>query len=334
MKRKLLLICFLLFVLSEGFSTVVFPHERLNVSAAGFLPSALGELRERGVFVVFDTEGRPVGFIENGTFWTSIRYGNLTVLPFSNNSDYVVGSFSLWEAVREMGKLRFEEGVRIDEELLKEEDYLRYVYYSQRYGSLESYLKDYFGIDTGKEAADFLSRLRIEEAADLESVFEALERGEVGYTQYLEILDALERITGSKLLDHLDKETKRALERYLKEIEREVAKRALREILDSIGKEELNLLRKILRHLDYRTLYEIARDYVREAARTGELDRIMENLRRIQDPAKEAMKEAALQGLKALSRVNVLEYLPKSLSYYLLIIAFVLLVVVLRGVVS
>ena len=73
---------------------------------------------------------------------------------------------------------------------------------------------------------------------------------------------------------------------------------------------------------------------MREAARTGELDRIMENLRRIQDPAKEAMKEAALQGLKALSRVNVLEYLPKSLSYYLLIIAFVLLVVVLRGVVS
>ena len=130
----------------------------------------------------------------------------------------------------------------------------------------------------------------------------------------------------------VDEETRKEIERYIEKIEREIAERAVKEILENLDKEELRLIYEFLKHLDYKTIYKIARDYIREIARSGELEKIMESLNEVREPAKEALIEMAKKGIKELSKVRIWEYLPRRFSYYLLALSLFISALILRGV--
>lgn len=318
------------FVLSSAFAEVVFPDAEGEFRAVSFMPSALAELREEGKFVLFDEEGVPYGFIDEGEFAETIKYGGLELFAPDEKEGVVVGGSNLGDAAKGLANMRFEQGTDVDWDLLREQDFTKYAYYSQRYGSLENYLTDGLGLDTKSEAVDFLNGLEPSAANEFLDVFRALEGGQVGFSHYKELMEALEHINMDELSEQLDPETLAQLEEFMDEVQKEMAKDVIDEVLKNIGPEELELLYKILKELDYSTLYEIARDYVRELARDGTLDEIGEALSESEVPKEvvDSFGNAASEMLKN----RILDFLPKNFAYYLLGAAVVVLVWSLRSV--
>ncbi|MBR9680309.1 MAG: hypothetical protein GOU98_00620 [Candidatus Altiarchaeota archaeon] len=328
MSRKLLLIFMISSVLSSGFSEVIFPDDNKTIIATSFLPSALGELELQEKFVLFDELGIPYGFIENGTFKDSITYGNLTLIP--GNDGLVIGSSQMELAAKEMALLRIEGGMNFDDEILRDEDFLKYAYYSQRYGSLENYLEDGLGLDSASEAIDFLDNLDPNLANEFLNMYDAIDMGEVGYSHYDEILDALNKINDEDLSKYLDQETLDEIQSKLGEINEDITRKALDQIKNNIGKEEMELLYKLLKELDYDAIYKIARDYMRELARDGTLDKMGDAIKEsnIGDEVKSEFGKAA----KEMITKTMWDYMPKDIGYYLIGAGAIFLALTLRRV--
>lgn len=329
MSRSLLAILLLSLVWISAWS-VVLPSENRTVEAVSFLPSALQELKEQGVYVLFDEQGHPYGFVKDGVFTDAIKYGALTVRPYSGQGGEVVGSSSMAEAAKEIARLRMEQGESVDWELLQQEDFLKYAYYSQRYKSLQDFVQKGLGLDTKQQAIDFLNSLEPSEANEFLSIFDALDNGKVSPSQYKELLDTLDSINQKDLSKYLDQQTLQNVNDFLDQVKKQAAEKALKSILDDFKPEELKTLYKILRKLDYKTVYEIARDYVREMARDGTLDQIEKNLQNARIP--ESAKSAFADSAKEFVKQHFWDFVPNNLSYYLLGLALIALTLALRGV--
>ena len=129
MRKSLFLIYLISLVMFNVSATFVVPGSNDEVFAASFLPSALSELENQSKFVLFNEEGFPYGFIDNGSFVTSLQYGNLTILPYLGKEGVIIGSSSLEDASLDMASLRSEYGEEIDWDILRETDFSKYAYY-------------------------------------------------------------------------------------------------------------------------------------------------------------------------------------------------------------
>ncbi len=315
MKKKLFLLSLISFALFSTGATVVLPDSTGEYHVAGFLPSALEELKEQGKFVLFDEKGIPYGFVENGEFKDSIEYGGLKLFPPEGEEGVIVGSGSISEASKEVASMRFDRGMDVDWNLLREQDFTRYAYYSQRYGSLGKFLEEGMGINTRAEALELLKGLQPSEANELLDIFRALEENQVGYSHYKELLDHYEKNFGD-LSKQLDPGTLSKLNEFMNEVRKEAAEQLLREALKNIGPEELKLLYELLKGMDYGTLYELARDYTRELARDGTLDEIGKALKE-SGVGKEILDEFS-RATGEMLRTHIWELLPRDFTYYLL----------------
>ncbi|MBR9689491.1 MAG: hypothetical protein GOV01_01160 [Candidatus Altiarchaeota archaeon] len=330
MNKKLFLIFLTSFVLCKASAEVVFPSQNDTVNAASFLPSALSELEEQGTFVLFTDEGFPFGFVQDGEYTDSIKYGNLTVLPQSEAGETIIGGSSMEVAAEEIAKLRLDQGEEFDQELLRQEDFLKYAYYSQRYDGLEEFLKDGMGIDSKSKALDLLNNLEPSMANEFLDMYSALETGQVGYSHFNEIADALSKINHEDLTKYIDEDKLKEINDVIDKIKEEVTRKALDEILENVGEDELELLFNLLKQLDYDTIYQIARDYTRQLARDGTLDKISDVMKesKIGDEIKDQFGDAAKNFVKN----KFLDILPKNISYYILAIAVIVVTLSLRRV--
>jgi hypothetical protein len=328
--RGLFLIFLISSVLCEGFSTVVLPEENLTVSPVSFLPSALEELETEGIYVLFDDEGFPFGFIENGTFTSNVTYGNLTLQSYAGEGEWVIGGSEIVNLSEEMAAARLNQGIDADWELLQETDFTKYTYYSQRYDSLEDFLVEDMSLDTLTESVQFLNSLDPSLSNEMMNIFEAALEKKVGYSHYSEILDALEKINDRDLKSLLDPETVSKLEEFTEKIKNEIAEKAVKEILENFDKEDLKLLYDMIKRIDKKQIYEIARDYMRSLARDGTLDKIGESLKNIQisDEVKQGFSDAAKKFLTK----DLVEFLPKNAGYYLLAAGALIFILTLRRV--
>ena len=329
MRKRLLIIFLTSLVLCSVQADVVLPSENKTVYAASFLPSALDELKEEGTYVLFDDSGHPYGFVKNGSFADSVQYGNLTLLPFPGENGSVIGGSSVDDAARDVANLRSQQGEELDWDILREEDFLKYAYYSQRYDGLGDFLTEGKGIDTRKESIDLLNGLEPSLANEFLSVYEALDRNQVGYSHYEQLLGELNEINGQDLSDYLDEETLEQVNDFMNEVRKEIVEEALTEILKNIGEDELRLLYELLRHLDLSTIYEIARDYIREMARDGTLDEIGDSLK---DSVAPEITEKFMDAGSEFVRDKLWDVLPKNFNYYLLAASAIILVISLRKV--
>lgn len=331
MKNKKLFLIFLISsVLCEGFSTVVLPGENRTVSPVSFLPSALEDLEQDGIYVLFDDEGFPFGFIENGTFAGNVTYENLTLLPYAGEGEWIVGGSEIVNLSEEMAAARFSQGIDADWELLQETDFMKYAYYSQRYDSLEDFLVNDLSLDTLTESVQFLNSLDPSLSNEMMNVFEAAIEKKVGYSQYSEILDALEKINDRDLKKLLDHETISKLEKFTEKIKNEIAEKAVKEILKNFDKEGLKLLYDMIKRIDKKQIYEIARDYMRSLARDGTLDKIGEAMKNIR--ISNEMKQGFADAAKKFLTKDLVEFLPKNAGYYLLAVGALAFILTLRGV--
>ncbi|MBR9679481.1 MAG: hypothetical protein GOU99_00320, partial [Candidatus Altiarchaeota archaeon] len=87
---------------------------------------------------------------------------------------------------------------------------------------------------------------------------------------------------------------------------------------------------KLLRQLDLSTIYEIARDYVREMARDGSLDQLGDALEGVEIP--DSVKKSFANSATEFVKNKLWDMLPKNLNYYLLAFAVIILTFALRGV--
>ncbi len=308
---------------------VVLPGEKATVSALSLMPSALEELKEQGIFVLFDDAGRPYGFVQNGSFVDEIKYGNLTIKPYSEGSEVIVGSSELEKMAGDVAAARSQLGTSFDSQLLRKEDFLKYVYYNQRYGGLEGYLKD-MGLDSKQAAIDFLNQIEPSEANEFLDIYDALDSKQLGYSHYKMLLDALDRLNGEDLSKYMDPEKAEELQKRLDELEKQVSEEMLKELLRNFDRDELKLLQEVLRRVDYKTIYRIARDYVREAARDGTLDRTLEDLKGAEVP--DEVKRGAVDAARDFARNRASDFIPKKFAYYAVAIAAIALTFALRGV--
>jgi len=315
-------------VLSSSFANVIFPPENATVTATSFLPSALQELQNQSKYVLFDDQGIPYGFIDNGTFKSELKYGNLTIIPGKNGS--VIGSTSVEAAAKDMARLRIDGGTNFDESMLRKEDFLKYAYYSQRYGSFKNYLKDGLGLNTPNKAIDFMNQLDPQLSNEFLNLYDAADLKKVGYSHYDEILDTLNQINNEDLSKYLNKDDLQEVQKKLDSIKEDLARNALDQIKNNIGKDELNLLYKLLKQLDYKTIYKIARDYTRQLARDDTLDKIGSALSK--SGVRDQVKSEFAKSAKYLVKNRLLDYLPKNIGYYLIGAGVILMVITLRRV--
>ena len=330
MNKRLSSIFLISFILFNVRAAVVLPSENETVSAAAFLPSALEELKDEGTYVLFDDTGHPYGFVEDGSFVDRIQYGNLTVLPFAGENGSVIGGTSMDQSAREIASLRSQPGDDLEWDILREGDFLKYAYYSQRYDGLQDFLGEGLGIDGRKDSVNFLNGLDPSLANEFLSMYEALDLNQVGYSHYDELLKELNKINNEDLSQYLDEETLEKVNEFMDQVEKDVINKALEEILKNVGEDELKMLYEMLRHIDVGTLYEIARDYVREMARDGTLDDIGDTLKEsnIQSEIMDKFTDAG----KEFVQDKLWDILPKNLNYYFLAVSAIILVVALRKV--
>lgn len=278
MKIQWSTLCLLVFVTSSfsiGFSTtVIFPNVNQTIEALSFMPSTLEELAMENKFVLFDENGIPYGFVDNGTFTETLKFGNLTLIPPKNQEGSIIGGYSLQTSAEDMASLRLDQGEDFDWDLLQKQDMLKYFYYSQRYEDFETFVKEGLELDSTQDGIDFLNSLTPDLANEFMSSYEALESGLSGYSHYQQLLETLTEMNNMDLTEFLDEETLRDLNEVIDNLKTDLAKDVLDNILDNIGEDELKLLYELLKELDYNQIYEIARDYARDLARDGTLDKI------------------------------------------------------------
>ncbi|MBR9681262.1 MAG: hypothetical protein GOV00_00485 [Candidatus Altiarchaeota archaeon] len=320
----------MLFSFSGAFANVILPGSEGIVEALSFMPSALADLEAEGKFVLFNENGVPYGFVDNGVFTESLDFGGLTITPPTGDTGSIIGGYSMQDASDTLAGMRMEQGDDLDWEILRQQDFLKYAYYSQRYGDFETFIKEGLGIDSKQEGIDFMNSLSPNAANEFMSIYEALDIGEAGNSHYQQLLDALNQINDQDLSKYLDEDTLKQVEDVMKNLKTDLAKELLENVLKNIGEEELKMLYNLLKEIDYQTLYEIARDYARELARDGTLDEIGETIKDsgIGDEAMDAFQNSAKEFLKN----QLWDIMPKDAGYYVLAVAMVVLVFVLRGV--
>jgi len=327
------LIVFALFNFAPAFAGVVLPGANETVEALSFMPSALEDLENEGKFVLFDERGVPYGFVDNGTFTDSIIYGNLTITaPSASGAEggAIIGSYSMQSAAEDIAGMRLNQGEEVDWDILRQQDFLKYAYYSQRYGDFETFIQDGLGINSKQQGIDFLNSLTPDLANEFMSSFEALDAGKTGYSQYKELLDALNKINNQDLSRYLDEDTLNQLNEFIENAKTDLAKSMLEDVLKNINEDELRMLYELLKHVDYKTLYQIARDYARDLARDGTLDELGNAIKNsgVGRDALDAFQASAKTFLKE----HFWDFLPKNTSYYLLAAAVAVFVLTLRGV--
>ncbi len=330
MRKSLFLICLISLVMFNVSATFVVPGSNETVYAASFLPSALLELENQSKFVLFNEEGFPYGFIDDGSFVTSLQYGNLTILPYLGEDSVVIGSSSLESASLDIASLRNEYGEEIDWDLLRENDFSKYAYYSQRYDDLEDFLKEGLGVDTKQKSIDFMNELNPSALNDLNNVFEALEDQAIGNSHYDELLDVLNKMNNEDLSKYLDEETLSKVNEFMDDLKTDLAKDLLKNIIDNVGKDELKLLYDLMKQIDPSILFDIAKEYTRKLASDGTLDKIGETLKDLEISSE--IKKTFAEGTKNFLKNTLWDILPKNISYYLLALAVLIFTLSLRRV--
>ncbi|HDR53384.1 MAG TPA: hypothetical protein ENN60_01770 [archaeon] len=316
----MVLALFLAFVPASA--RVIFPGEGegVEVEALSFLPSVLEELQQQGTYVLFDSQGYPYAFVQDGHLADNITYGNLTILPYyGGEGARVIGSSSLEGMAEQMAALRTEGGEAFDWNYLRKYDFTKYSYYSQRYGDFETFIQEGLGLDSKQEAIDFLNNLDPSLANEFMSAYEALESGQAGYSHYQQLLDALNKMNDMDLSKYLNPETLEQLNQFMEGLQTDLAKDLLEQIMQNIRPEDLKALADIMKGLDYSTIYEMARDYMRELARSGTLDDIGDMLK--DSGVGKEMMDTFSEAAGKFLRNHLWDILPKNTLYYLLGVA-------------